>query len=181
MPNSRKITRLIIHHSEGQNDTFNSIKNWQTTKDDPDTEAKEGMGWSHVTYHYVIEKDGKIHIGQTEKKSSGGTKASSKDSLEVCLCGDFDSQTPSKEAIQRLRLLLTNWCKTYNIVPSPSTIVGHKDVQAKKGNNDNRCPGMNLHSRIPHLRMEIASDLAKWHLEKAQKKALKKLRAREIK
>lgn len=158
---ARKIERIIIHHSEGKNDTFQGIKRWQTTKDDPETKKKEGMGWSNVAYHFVIEKDGSIHSGRSEADSAGGTKSSSGNSLEVCLCGDFDSQTPQPKAIARLQLLLTNWCKTYQLVPNEKTIVGHKDVQPKKGTSDNRCPGKNLHAKLPQLRTEIAALLAK--------------------
>jgi len=154
---SRKIERIIVHHSEGKNDTFQRIKRWHTTKDDPKTANKEGMGWSNVAYHFIIEKDGKIFKGRSETVSSGGTRNSSANSLEVCLCGDFDSQTPQPAALNRLRLLLCNWCKTYSIQPNHKTIVGHKDVQAKKGDKINRCPGNTLHNSLPLLRTQVSA------------------------
>lgn len=159
MKTGRAINRIIIHHSEGKNDTFNSIHKWQITKDDPNTPGKEGMGWSNVAYHFIIERDGSIHPGVSEAVPSGGTLSTSRDSLEVCLCGDFDFQVPDAPALARLRLLLTNWCKTYSLVPGAMTIVGHKDIQPLKGTIANRCPGKNLSMQLPALRNFVSANI----------------------
>jgi hypothetical protein len=127
------------------------------------------MGWSDVAYHKIVGLKGKVSAGRTEAVSSGGTLSSSKNSVEVCLCGDFDAQTPTPEAVSALKEILVNWCKTYNLVPSEKTIVGHKDVQAKKGDADNRCPGKNLHGMLGELRAYVAGELAKYAVAQAAK------------
>lgn len=155
---ARQIRKIIVHHSERERDTFENIKRWQTTKDDPSTKrVVEGKGWSHVAYHFVIEPSGQIFRGADEKISAGGTMSSSADALEVCLCGDFDKEVPTPAALQRLQSLLTNWCKTCGLTPSDKTIVGHKELQPMKGGEINRCPGRNLLAQLPQLRRAVAA------------------------
>jgi N-acetyl-anhydromuramyl-L-alanine amidase AmpD len=156
---SRKISRIVVHHSENKRDTFESVKAWQTTKDNPHTPEKEGMGWAHVAYHYVIEQSGKIFVGANEKISAGGTSGHSSDALEVCLCGDFDSQNPTPEALNRLHSLLANWCRTYKLTPNNKTIVGHKEIQPMKKDHKNKCPGENLLALLPRIRNEVHASL----------------------
>ncbi|MCU0908055.1 MAG: peptidoglycan recognition protein family protein [Rhodobacteraceae bacterium] len=136
------------------NDSHASILAWQTR--DP----RNPRRWPHIRYHYVIEKTGRIVQGPPESVVSGGTRAHSRDSLEVCLCGHFDEQMPAPAAIERLTALLANWCKTYGLDPGPTTIVGHNEIQPMKGDAVNKCPGANLRAMLPRLRAAVRLKLA---------------------
>jgi N-acetylmuramoyl-L-alanine amidase len=154
---TRKINRIVIHHSENE-DNFAIIKRYHT---DP---KPKGHGWAHVAYHVVIEADGKTFQGCSEDIIAGGCdKASnaSPTSLEVCLCGNLNKHTPSTPAYGALTTLLAQWCKKYLI--DPDNIVGHKDVQPNKHNptRPNTCPGDVMYRNLDHLRSRVKGELSK--------------------
>ena len=53
----RKIDKFIIHCSatrEGQDISIDTIRKWHV----------EENGWSDVGYHYVVDLEGRIHLGR---------------------------------------------------------------------------------------------------------------------
>ncbi len=59
--NHRIITEIIVHCSatpEGEDYTVEQIREWH-----------KGNGWSDIGYHYVIYRDGSIHVGRPESVS----------------------------------------------------------------------------------------------------------------
>ena len=69
------------------------------------------------------------------------------------MTGNFEKEIPTPAQIHSLEGLVAWICKTYSIVPGPSTIVGHRDV------NSTDCPGRNLYSLLPQIRKDVARKL----------------------
>ncbi len=69
------------------------------------------------------------------------------------MTGNFEKEIPTPAQIYSLEGLVAWICKIYSIVPGPSTIVGHRDV------NSTDCPGRNLYSLLPQIRKDVAQKM----------------------
>lgn len=129
--NPRKIKELIVHCSatpEGEDYTVEQIRQWHI----------EGNGWSDIGYHYIIYRDGSIHLGRAESVSGAHTTGHNSHSIGICYIGGCparnvkgwnhkskDTRTPQ----QKLALvkLLRELKKKYPGVK----IYGHRDFANK--------------------------------------------------
>lgn len=108
-----------------------------------------GRGWAYIGYHFLITPDGLIYQGRPAAvigAHSGGEIpkgakriVGNQGQIGICVVGDFDTEKPTPEALNSLRLLLT-YCQTkYNI--KPEAIRGHNQIFTKPSKT---CPGKNL-------------------------------------
>lgn len=118
-------------------------------------------GWAKVGYHVVIEKSGEAFRTRADAEVGCHTVGANTGSLAVCLCGDFNLQEPRPAQWDRLVDVVSTWCAQHDIMPSETTIVGHKDLQPVKliagQSHPNTCPGSLLHVRLPELRSMVAA------------------------
>lgn len=125
------IEYLILHHTERNNDFPFFIK----------SRHKYWRGWDDVGYHYMIgntrpfTQDGKIYQGRLEGFEGAHTRGFNKNSLGICLIGNFDKKTPSSKQISSLLYLLQTKAHQYNI--PIENIRGHRELP----NTRKTCPG----------------------------------------
>lgn len=86
--NKRNIKELIVHCSatpEGKDFTVNDIRKWHLAR-----------GFSDVGYHYVIYRDGSIHVGRNESVSGAHCTGHNTISIGICYIGGVakDGKTP---------------------------------------------------------------------------------------
>nr|APG79818.1 putative N-acetylmuramoyl-L-alanine amidase [uncultured bacterium] len=67
----RLLQNIVLHHSACEN-TFESIRAGHLRR-----------GWSDVFYHYVIDRNGRIHEGRNINRASGRRL----NSIEICIIG----------------------------------------------------------------------------------------------
>ena len=67
----RLLLNIVLHHSACEN-TFESIRAGHIRR-----------GWSDVFYHYVIDRNGRIHEGRNINRASGRRL----NSIEICIIG----------------------------------------------------------------------------------------------
>lgn len=122
--------KIILHCSateDGAVADFDAIRRYH----------KEKMGWSDIAYHYVIERvDGeyKVIVGRPRSVAGAHCKNHNRDSIGICLVGNFDFEAPPDEQ-WRAALVLAEWlCLTYDI--PPSRVYGHREFTSLK-----TCPG----------------------------------------
>lgn len=95
----RKIDKIIIHCSatpEGKDFTVQQIRQWHV----------QGNGWSDIGYHYVIYRDGSVHIGRPIERVGAHTKGYNAHSIGICYIGGCaadgktpkDTRTPAQKA-----------------------------------------------------------------------------------
>jgi len=105
---------IIIHHTSGtatnpladtSHHTLETLRHWHV----------KGRGWEDVGYHYVIEKDGSIRKGREENYHGAHTLGHNRDSIGVCLSGNFDATLPTKEQENSLQSLLVRLTAKYGI------------------------------------------------------------------
>lgn len=134
----RSETTLFIIHHVGSTDTDVSaaqIHQWHLKN-----------GWSGIGYHYVIRKNGSIERGRPRDDVGAHTYGHNKNSIGINLVGNFEFAIPEKEQIESAAKLIAALCHIYNISPTYSTILGHKDL------NNTLCPGKNLYKELQLIR-----------------------------
>lgn len=123
--NKRNIKELIVHCSatpEGKDFTVNDIRKWHLAR-----------GFSDVGYHYVIYRDGSIHVGRNESVSGAHCTGHNTISIGICYIGGLatdgktpkDTRTPAQKAslLKLLRELKAKYPK--------AKIHSHKDFANK--------------------------------------------------
>lgn len=79
----REINKIIIHCSatpEGKDFTVNDIKKWHLQR-----------GFNDIGYHYVIYRDGSVHIGRKEEVIGAHCIGHNQNSIGICYIGGMDS------------------------------------------------------------------------------------------
>ena len=108
---------------------------------------QETNGWAGIGYHYVIRKDGTIEQGRKPKAVGAHAYQHNKNSIGICVAGNFEVAKPQAAQIDSLKLLTAWLCQKYKLDPmGKGVIVGHRDL------NDTTCPGDNLYKKLDDIR-----------------------------
>jgi N-acetyl-anhydromuramyl-L-alanine amidase AmpD len=106
--------RIIIHHTASTRDlTLEEIRSMHM-----------GRGWSDVGYHYYIRKDGSTSQGRKENVQGAHASGNNKDTIGICLSGDFTQEYPTTAQIRSCNALIWNLKLRYDI----KDVVGHNEV-----------------------------------------------------
>ena len=108
---------------------------------------REVNGWAGIGYHYVIRKDGTIEQGRKPLAVGAHALHHNKNSVGICVAGNFDIGKPTHAQMDSLKLLTAWLCQKYALNPTgKGVIVGHRNL------NDTRCPGKNLYAKLDDVR-----------------------------
>lgn len=119
----RKTTRYFILHHSGVSSphTPADIHQWHLNK-----------GWAGIGYHFIIDPDGKIHVGRPIYCVGAHTYGYNHESIGICLEGDFNKEQPTEAQIKATVTLLYRLGHLY---PN-AKICRHSDFNKSKN-----CPG----------------------------------------
>lgn len=123
----REIKTIVIHHS-GNTDTVEKIRKLHV----------EINGWDDIGYHFMITKNGKILRGRYLNIEGAHVFGFNKDSIGVCLLGNFDREFINDKQKHSLTELLEKLTKKFNI--DKNDIKFHRDFP----NVAKSCPGKNI-------------------------------------
>lgn len=129
---------LIVIHHVGETDRDVSaaeIHQWHLAN-----------GWAGIGYHYVIRKDGTIERGRPRATLGAHAEGFNYRSLGINIVGDFEQATPTPQQIESAAQLVAELCNIYSLIPTPETVVGHKDLM------QTICPGTNLYAILQDIR-----------------------------
>jgi len=118
-----KPTDLIFHHTASKSISAEDIN---------EMHIKEG--WGGIGYHFYIRKDGTIYRGRPENATGAHAIGRNKNSIGICLEGNFEETSPTKEQKDSLVKLSTDMIIKHNL----EGIFGHEDVY------ETLCPGKNF-------------------------------------
>lgn len=136
----RKITKICVHHSLTPRDlaiekslsSFNNSHRLRLTG-----MTHSGTNWPHIAYHYIISGEG--DVVETRLLEKIGWHASNwnvnRESIGICLTGNFDVEAPSKEQRAQLERLIRKLKKQF---PAIESVHGHREFARKT------CPGANF-------------------------------------
>ena len=111
---------LVYHHTASNNVSAKEIHKAHIEK-----------GWGGIGYHFYIRKDGTIYRGRPEDVMGAHVYERNRDTLGICLEGNFEKEEPSNEQINSLVKLSADMIMKYNI----EDLMGHKDLY------NTLCPG----------------------------------------
>lgn len=122
----RKINEIILHCTatpEGKDYDVETIRRWHV----------QGNGWRDIGYHYVIYRDGTIHLGRPLDQTGAHTSGHNTSTIGIVYVGGCaadgktpkDTRTPAQK--EALRTLCKVLCDTLGI----TKISGHRDYAAK--------------------------------------------------
>ena len=135
----RKITEIIVHCSatpEGKDFNVIDIATWHKQR-----------GFRTIGYHYVIYRDGSVHLGRPEGEIGAHCVGHNAVSIGVCYIGGLaaDGKTPkdtrTPEQREALLMLLRHLRRKY---PN-AKIYGHRDFAAKS------CPSFDARKEYASL------------------------------
>ena len=124
------ITAIVLHHSAGRG-----------TLEDVDRIHRK-RGYTCIGYHYYITRDGRIHGGRPIEYIGAHAKGHNKNTIGICLEGDFRKDEPTDEQIQLLGLIVKHIMIN---IPTVKTIYNHRDLCKTL------CPVIDLKSKVLEL------------------------------
>jgi len=126
--NYSDIRYIVLHHSGTPNGNVAIFRDYHIHHN----------GWRDVGYHYVITNgnggnDGEVQEGRHLLFTGAHAPGRNKDSVGVCLVGDFLQGKPTSAQMSALYRLIEELMQKYPIVPD--RILAHKEVRPTD------CPG----------------------------------------
>ena len=137
--NKRTIKELIVHCSatpEGKDYSVDTIRQWHLQR-----------GFSDIGYHYVIYRDGSIHIGRDESIIGAHCTGHNTNSIGVCYIGGCasDGKTPKDTRTLQQKESLLSLLKTLKIKYPNAKIYPHYKFAAKA------CPSFNAEEEYKNI------------------------------
>ena len=137
--NKRNIKELIVHCSatpEGKDYSVDTIRQWHLQR-----------GFSDIGYHYVIYRDGSIHIGRDESIIGAHCTGHNTNSIGVCYIGGCasDGKTPKDTRTLQQKASLLSLLKTLKIKYPNAKIYPHYKFAAKA------CPSFNAEEEYKNI------------------------------
>ena len=118
------INYIVIHHSASKpSTTLEEITSWHKAR-----------GFNTVGYHKVIYDDGTIMNGRPENTVPASVKDHNKNTLAVCLTGNFEVDQPTTFQLISLELVIKEWQTRW----PGAKVICHRDLAPTL------CPGKNL-------------------------------------
>ena len=121
----RPINKIILQCSatlEGKDFTVADIDKWHKAR-----------GWQGIGYHYVVYRDGSVHIGRSEDKVGAHTSGYNANSIGVCYIGGVasDGKTPKDTRTNEQKVALRDLVAKLEAKYPNATIHGHYEFAAK--------------------------------------------------
>ncbi len=129
-----QIEQIVVHHSASLTGTAEDFARWHVLE----------RGWPGIGYHYVVEKDGSIIMGNPLTNISYNTQNQNTKSVGIVLSGDFEQEQPTAAQMTSLSNLIAY---LRNELPQSLQVYGHRDFAATS------CPGDNLYSKLPQFKL----------------------------
>lgn len=121
---SRAINKIIVHCSatpEGKDFTVDDIRKWH-----------KQQGWSDIGYHYVVYRDGSVHVGRDVNRQGAHCADNNGNigSIGVCYIGGCarDGKTAKDTRTDAQKLALLNLLLDLKKLYPQAVILGHRDL-----------------------------------------------------
>ncbi len=121
----RKITKIIVHCSatpEGRDYTVADIDRWHKQR-----------GWNGIGYHYVIYRDGSVHIGRNVEVMGAHCAGHNATSIGICYIGGMsaDNKTPKDTRTPAQKAALRDLVELLKTEYPTATLHGHREFARK--------------------------------------------------
>ncbi len=157
---SSTVSHLIVHHEFGSN----SSSDWAARVRAVQNFHINGNGWSDIGYNFLVDPNGVIYEGRAGGDNAIGAHfcGTNRNTMGVCMMGDYSSVTPTNATQQALKNLLAWKADKDNINPEGASfhysvnrslthIAGHRDAGCSV------CPGNGGYGILPGLRSDVGA------------------------
>ena len=122
----RTINKIIIHCSataEGKDFTVEDIRRWHV----------KGNGWKDIGYHFVIYRDGSVHLGRKLEQAGAHTNGYNTNSIGIVYVGGCaaDGKTAKDTRTPEQKRALLSLVKELKHQYPDATIHGHREFDNK--------------------------------------------------
>ena len=122
----RTINEIIIHCSatpEGKDYTTEDIRRWHV----------KGNGWKDIGYHFVIYRDGSVHLGRKLEQAGAHTNGYNTNSIGIVYVGGCaaDGKTAKDTRTVAQKRALLSLVKELKHQYPDATIHGHREFDNK--------------------------------------------------
>lgn len=122
---------IRVHHTAGSKyQSFQSIAKYHV----------EQRGYPEIAYHVAVNYKGEIFFLNDIEEITYHTKGNNAKGIGIVLVGNYETEEPTKEMIESVKLVSNALCDVLNI----TTISGHKDAKGAK----TLCPGKNAYNEL---------------------------------
>ena len=108
--------------------------------------------WDDIGYNFIVGEDGNVYEGRGWNKVGAHSPQFNRDSIGICLIGNFMNQKPKKIALDAIKSIIE--CSVeLGFVKQDYILKGHRD-QINFGGTATLCPGEYLYEEIqtwPHF------------------------------
>lgn len=109
-------------------------------------------GYVDLEYTVVVDTDGAVFMSRGIGRDTAATATHNGHSHAVCVMGNYETQTPTDDCLNRLVDCLL-WLRDEGAIRTPAFTGPHRDAPG----NATACCGANLIARIPDLNRAAAS------------------------
>jgi len=102
----KETNRVVYHHSLSSFGDVDIIRKWHINRTD---EKFEDIG-----YHFVVPVEGRFQHGRNIQMIGAHALGKNKDSIGVCIVGDFNLYEPSGHQINECARLYHDLCRAYS-------------------------------------------------------------------
>lgn len=158
-----KVTHLIIHHSAGTNNS----SDWSAVVASYFDFHVNSNGWQDIGYNWLIDPDGVVYQGRGGGDNVVGAHmcGHNKNTMGVCLLGDFQLIPPTDTMVATLEKLLSWKACLEDIDPTGDSDISSYTNHMKNisGHRDGcspgytTCPGQFLYQKLESIRNNTAS------------------------
>ena len=137
----RSIKYIVVHCSatpEGKDFTVKDITNWHKDR-----------GFVTIGYHYVIYRDGSIHVGRDVNQAGAHVTGYNSNSIGICYIGGcaLDGKTPKDTRTMAQKKALVDILTAMRKLYPSAKIMGHKDFP----NVAKACPSFNAKEEYKNI------------------------------
>ncbi|XP_071327960.1 peptidoglycan recognition protein 5 [Trachinotus anak] len=135
--------RVIIHHT-----ALPSCKDLNECKERIRSIQRGHMtdrNFDDIGYNFLVGGDGTVFEGRGWGLSGAHTLGKNHDSVGIAFMGNFNNDTPSKEALLSVKQLLQSGV-SQGFLQKEFALFGHRDL------GQTECPGEKLYAALPQLK-----------------------------
>lgn len=143
----RRIDLILVHCTatpEGKDYTVSDIRQWHTAP------KPKGNGWSDIGYHYIIYRDGSVHLGRDVDIAGAHCEGYNSHSIGIVYVGGLEnipgkpvSQLPAKDTrTEAQKLALLDLLVKLRALYPNTKIAGHRNYDTK----GKQCPSFDARS-----------------------------------
>lgn len=132
----RRIDLILVHCTatpEGKDYTVSDIRQWHTAP------KPKGNGWSDIGYHYIIYRDGSVHLGRDVDIAGAHCEGYNSHSIGIVYVGGLEnipgkpvSQLPAKDTrTEAQKLALLDLLVKLRALYPNAKIAGHRNYDTK--------------------------------------------------